>query len=213
VYKKIDMSEAEVAATISSFLADFPPGLVHVDTVQLSRNGVRQRCAMPQPQPQPLLRWVADRRGAPRARCGLVLTCPPRDPSPPSPRPLQLPAGDRRARGVRGVHGHQAGEGRARAAAKAGARAAPQCCLPQAGEPACASSPSRLPAAPLPRLQARDMVADVNAFHETVWTEALQVAERSQVRRRVGDAARCRGGGGGRPSPPRRRSRLTHVTA
>jgi hypothetical protein len=30
--------------------------------------------------------------------------------------------------------------------------------------------------------QARDMVADVNAFHETVWTEALQVAERSQVR-------------------------------
>lgn len=30
-------------------------------------------------------------------------------------------------------------------------------------------------------LQARDIVSDVNAFHEAVWTEALQVAERSQV--------------------------------
>jgi hypothetical protein len=29
--------------------------------------------------------------------------------------------------------------------------------------------------------QARDIVSDVNAFHEAVWTEALQVAERSQV--------------------------------
>jgi hypothetical protein len=47
VYKKIDMPEEEVAATISSFLADFPPGLVHIDTVQLSHNGVPQRCAVP----------------------------------------------------------------------------------------------------------------------------------------------------------------------
>ncbi|KAI8463206.1 MAG: hypothetical protein J3K34DRAFT_496264 [Monoraphidium minutum] len=90
VYKKIDMDEAALAATISEFLADFPPGLVHIDTVQLSHNGVPQSYLL--------------------------------------------------ATGGRTIY-----------------------------------------AAFMGTKQARDMVADVNAFHEAVWTEALQVAERSAV--------------------------------
>jgi hypothetical protein len=45
VYKKIDMSEQQLVDTISEYLSDFPPGLVHIDTVQLSHNGVPQRWA------------------------------------------------------------------------------------------------------------------------------------------------------------------------
>lgn len=44
VYKKIDMSEQELLAMINEFIAPFPPGLFHIDTVQLSHNGVPQRC-------------------------------------------------------------------------------------------------------------------------------------------------------------------------
>jgi hypothetical protein len=45
VYKKIDMDEQMLLAMISEFLSDFPPDLVHIDTVQVSHNGVPQRCA------------------------------------------------------------------------------------------------------------------------------------------------------------------------
>jgi hypothetical protein len=56
VYKKIDMSERELVSTINEFLSDFPPGLVHIDTVQLSHNGVPQR-------------WAAARLGGWAAGC------------------------------------------------------------------------------------------------------------------------------------------------
>ncbi|KIY97007.1 hypothetical protein MNEG_10957 [Monoraphidium neglectum] len=90
VYKKIDMDEQMLLAMISEFLSDFPPDLVHIDTVQVSHNGVPQSYLL--------------------------------------------------ATGARSIYAVFMGT-----------------------------------------KQARDMVADVNAFHEAVWTEALQVAERSQV--------------------------------
>lgn len=45
VYKKVDMDEQSLVDTVTEFMADFPPGLFTIDTVQLSHNGVPQRCA------------------------------------------------------------------------------------------------------------------------------------------------------------------------
>ena len=43
VYKKVDMPPQQLVDTVGAFLADFPPGLVSVEAVQLSHNGVEQR--------------------------------------------------------------------------------------------------------------------------------------------------------------------------
>jgi len=43
VYKKLEMPPEQLAAKISEFLSDFPPEMVHIEAVQLSRHDVPQK--------------------------------------------------------------------------------------------------------------------------------------------------------------------------
>jgi hypothetical protein len=43
VYKKLEMPPDQLAATVASFLADFPPDLVHLEALQLSRSDITQK--------------------------------------------------------------------------------------------------------------------------------------------------------------------------
>jgi hypothetical protein len=43
VYKKLEMPPEQLAATVSSFLADFPADLVHLEALQLSRDDITQK--------------------------------------------------------------------------------------------------------------------------------------------------------------------------
>lgn len=43
VYKKVEMSPPELVDTVASFLADFPPDLVHLEALQLSREDITQK--------------------------------------------------------------------------------------------------------------------------------------------------------------------------
>lgn len=43
VYKKLEMPPQQLADTVGAFLADFPPDLVHLEALQLSRDDVTQK--------------------------------------------------------------------------------------------------------------------------------------------------------------------------
>lgn len=43
VYKKLEMPPHQLANTVASFLADFPPDLVHLEALQLSRDDITQK--------------------------------------------------------------------------------------------------------------------------------------------------------------------------
>lgn len=43
VYKKLEMPPEQLAATVSTFLADFPADLVHLEALQLSRDDITQK--------------------------------------------------------------------------------------------------------------------------------------------------------------------------
>lgn len=43
VYKKLEMPPEALAATVASFLADFPSDIVHLEALQLSRDDITQK--------------------------------------------------------------------------------------------------------------------------------------------------------------------------
>jgi hypothetical protein len=43
VYKKVEMPPEALVATVAAYLADFPPELVHLEVVQLSRDDITQK--------------------------------------------------------------------------------------------------------------------------------------------------------------------------
>jgi hypothetical protein len=46
VYKKLEMPPQQLAETLAAFVAQFPPGLLHLEAVQLSRADAPQKYAV-----------------------------------------------------------------------------------------------------------------------------------------------------------------------